>query len=108
MIENVIQIKSGATNRLCKENYIWIPITFVRGNIRCLKNSTDDLIITCDEMIDVSDAMSINLNDKKATCKEDNYYISLTFLLATILLLITTICYYCIKHWSKQKYIWLY
>ena len=34
-----------------------------------LKSSTDDLIITCDEMIDVSDAMSINLNDKKATCK---------------------------------------
>ena len=69
MIENVIQIKSGATNRLCKENYIWNPITFVRENIRCLKSSTDDLIITCDEMIDVSDAMSINLNDKKVTCK---------------------------------------
>ena len=69
MIENVIQIKSGATNRLCKENYIWNPITFVRENIRCLKSSTDDLIITCDEMIDVSDAMSINLNDKKATWK---------------------------------------
>ena len=48
-------------------------------------------------------AMLINSKDKKETYKM-NYYILHTFLLVTLLLLImVTICYYCIKHQSKQK-----
>ena len=70
-----------------------------------LKSIVDDLVITCDEIIDVSNIVSINLNYEKATCKMDNYYILLyftLFLLVTILLLIATICYYYIKNRSKQ------
>lgn len=43
----------------------------------------------------MSNTMPINLNDSKATFKMDNYFISLSFLLVIILLLIITICYYC-------------
>lgn len=58
-----------------------------------LKSIVHDLVIKGDESIDVSDTMSVNLNDKKSTCKLGNYYILLTFQLVTILLLITTLCY---------------
>ena len=34
-----------------------------------------------DEIIDVLDAVSMNLNDKKAMCRMDNYYILLSFLI---------------------------
>ena len=34
--------------------------------------------------IDISDIVSINLNEKKPTCEIDNYYVLLTFLLVTM------------------------
>ena len=59
--------------------------------INILKSIADDLVIACDESIDVLDTVSINLNDKEATCKMDSDYIIRTFLPVTILLLITVI-----------------
>ena len=54
--------------------------------------------------MDVPETVLINFNDKKTIHKMD-YYILHTFLLVTIMLLkIATICYYCIQHRSKQKY----
>ena len=48
--------------------------------------------------------VSINFNNNKGSCKMNNYYILLTFLLVTILFLMTvTICYYCINYCSKQE-----
>ena len=41
------------------------------------------------------DSVFKKLNDKKPTCKIDNYYILLTLLLRTILLLLTATFYYC-------------
>ena len=70
--------------------------------INILKSIADDLVITCDWIIDVLVTVSINLNDKEATCKMDSDYVILTFLLVTILLLITVIICYCfIKYLSK-------
>ena len=74
-----------------------------------LKNCTDEksiidgLVTICDEILDTSETMSINSNDKKGTYKMD-YYIVHTFLFVTIVtilaLIIVTIC---IKHLSKAK-----
>ena len=51
-------------------------------------------------------AMPTNFNEKKATCKTQNLYILLAFLLITIVLLIAVrICCYLIKYWAKQKHL---
>ena len=56
----------------------------------------DDLAITCDEFIDVEEAKAIA---KNITYKTQNFYISLTFLLVIITLLITVSIYcYLIKY----------
>ena len=70
--------------------------------INILKSIADDLVITCDWIIDVLVTVSINLNDKEGTCEMDSDYVIPTFLLVTILLLITVIICYCfIKYLSK-------
>ena len=78
----------------------------------------DDSAIICDKVID-SDAEGdaeakskdeaksynkTNFNEKKtATCKTQNFYVSLAFLLITIALLIAVSIYcYLIKYWAKQ------
>ena len=52
----------------------------------------DDSKITCDEIIESYDEetqiIPTNFNEKKATCKMQNFYILLAFLLITIELLI--------------------
>ena len=53
---------------------------------RYIKDIVDHLVIICDEIIDVPNTVSINLNDK-GTCKMDNYYVLLTIFLLTVLLL---------------------
>ena len=70
-----------------KKDYICNPSTCSCEISRYLKAIADDLVISCDEIMevvtklcDVSDTESINLTDKKAACKIDNYYILLTFL----------------------------
>ena len=48
--------------------------------------------------------ISTNFNEKKATCKTQNFYILRTFLLITIVLLIAvSIYYYLIKYRANQK-----
>ena len=70
----------------------------------------DDSTIICDEVMEPYDeeikTNSKNLNEKKVTCKTQNVYILLAFLLITIALLIT-VCIYCylIKYRAKQNYL---
>ena len=60
-------------------------------------------MIKCDKTIDVEET---NFNEKNITCKTQNFYISLTFLLITIAILIAVSIYcYLIKYRSKQKYL---
>ena len=47
----------------------------------------DDSVITCDKIIE--ETVSTNFNEEKATCKTQNFYILVAFLLITIVLLIT-------------------
>ena len=64
----------------------------------------DDSVITCDEIIE--ETVLINLNGRKATCKMQNLYILLAFLLITIALLIAVSIYcYLIKYQAKQKHL---
>ena len=57
----------------------------------------DDSVITCDEIIE--ETVPTNFKKKKATCKTQNLYILLAFVLITIALLIAvSICCYWIKY----------
>ena len=67
----------------------------------------DDSAIICDEVIDVeaksndkeTKTVTVNFNEKKASCKMQNFYILLAFLLITIALLTAvSIYYYLIKY----------
>ena len=88
-----------------QKDYFWNSSTCAWEINRYLKSIANDLVIICNEIIDavaksyenVYGTESINLNDKKATCKIDNYYILITLLLVTILSLINATCYYCIN-----------
>ena len=61
--------------------------------------------IMCDELIE-SYEEETNFNKKKATCKTQNFYILLAFLLITIALLIAVSIYcYLIKYRAKQKHL---
>ena len=64
----------------------------------------DDSVITCDEFIE--ETVPTNFNEKKATCKTQNFYIWLAFLLITTTLLIA-VSIYCfpIMYRAKQKHL---
>ena len=65
----------------------------------------DNLPIVCNEVIK-SYEKETNFNEKKATCKRQNFYILLVFWLITIALLIGVSIYcYLIKHQEKQKHL---
>ena len=70
----------------------------------------DNLTITCHEIIESYyegiKTIPTNFNEKKATCRTQNFCISLAFLLITIALLIAVSIYsYLIKYRSKQKHL---
>ena len=67
----------------------------------------DDSVITCDEsyakLSPKDDEEETNFNEKKATCKSQNFYILLEFLLITLILLIAVSIYrYLIKYQAKH------
>ena len=65
----------------------------------------DDSVIICDEVIE-SFKEETNFYEKKATCKMQNFYIILAFLLTVITLLIAVSIYcYLIKYRAKQKHL---
>ena len=70
----------------------------------------DNSAITCDEIIESNNEetkfIPTNFNEKKATCKMQNFYILLAFLLITMALLIAVSIYcYLIKCRAKQKHL---
>ena len=63
-----------------------------------------DSVIMSDEVI--KKTISANFNEKKATCKTQNFCILLVFLsIATTLLIAVSIYCYLIKHQAKQKHL---
>ena len=73
-----------------------------------------DSAVTCDEIIDAetkfnseeTKTIPTNFNERNITCKIQNLYILLVFLLITIALLIVVgISCYLIKYWAKQTHL---
>ena len=76
----------------------------------------DDSAIICDEIIELFDedaeaksydktkTIPTNFNEKKETCKTQNFY----FLIINYYSIIDSICCYLIKHRVKQKHLLLF
>ena len=70
----------------------------------------NDSSITCDEIIELFDqetkTILTNFNENKATCKTQNFYALLAFLLIAVALLIAVSNYCClVKYSAKQKHL---
>ena len=64
----------------------------------------DDSANICDEVTDAYN--ETNFNGKRVTCKTQNFYVLLAFLLITVALLIVVSIYcYLIKYRAKQKHL---
>ena len=74
---------------ICEKYYIWHPSTCICENGKYLASILDDSVITCDEIIE--ETVAANFNEKKATCKMQNLYILLAFLLIFMLLVAVSI-----------------
>ena len=77
-------------------------------NEKYVASIMDDPAIICDDVIESYDeeikTIPKNFNGKNITCKTQNFYILLAFLLITITLLIAISTYcYLIKYQAKQK-----
>ena len=86
--------------------YQRISLGFLNINWNKLKiwNILRILRIICNEVLDEDDeTIPKNFDEKKETCKMQNFYILLAFLLITIALL-TAVSIYCylIKYWAKN------
>ena len=74
------------------EKNVWNPPTYNCENAKYLASIMDNSMITCDKIIESYDEetkyIPTNFNGKQATCKTQNLYILLAFLLIAIALLI--------------------
>ena len=114
MEENVIEINSGITKNVdvVVKNVMYIKkiifgTLYVVGTLYVAISSCengnyfpsvlDDSAITCDEIIEPRNEgtkpIPTNFSKKKATCKSQNFYILLAFLLITLALLIVVSIY---------------
>ena len=98
---------------MCVKKNVWVPSTCVCEIDRYLKNITDDLVITCDEIIDVvaisycepTKTTPVNFKEKKATCIMENFYIlhGSIWISISLLIIVSMYCfYYQMRHQSKQ------
>ena len=119
MEENVFQNNDGKTvniyvrkkRHVCKKDYIRNHTACICESGQYLASIMDDSTITCDEIIESYDketkTVSTNFNGKKTTCKTQNFYILLVFLLIITIALMIAVSIYCysIKYWAKQKHL---
>ena len=82
--ENVIQINVDVSVKgfMYVKKYIWNPSLCKCKNWKYLASIMDNSAIMCDAIIE-SNNEEINFNEKKATCKTQNFYILLAFVLFT-------------------------
>ena len=102
-------------HHICENVYIWNPATCSCKNDKYLASIIDNSVITCEKITDLDSKLydketkpvTTNFNEKHITCKTQNVYILLAFLLITMALSIcVSICSYPIKYGAKQKH-WL-
>ena len=63
----------------------------------------DDSAFMCDEIVE--ETVLANFNEKKATCKTQNFYFTCIFINQIPLLIAVSIYWYLIKHRTKQKHL---
>ena len=94
--------------------YIWNLGTCNCENGKHLASVTDDSVITCDKIINAepksndeeTKPVPTNFNENNLTCKTQNFYNLLAFLLITIASLVTVSIYcYLIKYLAKRKHL---
>ena len=92
-----------------EKDYVWNSATCSCENGKYFANIVDDSVIMCDEIIESyheeTKTIPTNFNERKATCKVQNFNILLGFLLITVTLLIA-VNIYCnlIKYLAKQEH----
>ena len=65
-----------------------------------------DSAITCDEFIEETETIPRSVNEESITCKKQNFYVLLVFLLIAIAFLAAASIYcYVIKYLAKQKHL---
>ena len=99
-------------HHISQKDYVWNPATCNSGNEKHLASIIDDSPTICDEAIESYDEELKTIlktkifNQKKVTCKIQNFCILLAFLLITIALLIAVSTYcYLIKYRAKEEYL---
>ena len=98
------ECKTPKKHHMCKKDYIGNPSTRACEIDKHLKSNIGDSVILCDKVADVLENVLLRFNDKKSKNKMGCFYILHSSLsVAILLLVIITICDYCIKHHSKQK-----
>ena len=53
---------------MCKKDYIWNPATYSCKNGKYLESIIEDLVITCDEIIEETKTVRRNFNEKNEIC----------------------------------------
>ena len=89
-------------HHICKSDYIWNPTSCSCENGKYLAGIIDDSVVICDEIIE--ETIPTNFNEKNITCKTQNFYILLPFLLIIISLLkVVSIYCYLLKYRAKKN-----
>ena len=80
----MINVYESVKNAMYVKKIVWNPATYNCENVKYLPSIIDDSVIICDEVIESYDEeiknIPTNFNEKKATCKTQNFYILLAFL----------------------------
>ena len=98
---------------VCEKDYVRNSSTCSCENGKYLASIMDNSAIMCDEVKESNNeetkTIRTNFNEKKGTCKTQNLYTLLAFLLMIIAFLIAVINYCClIKYRAKQKHLLLF
>ena len=102
--------------RICKKDYIWNPSAWTCENSKYLESIAETSVITCDEIIAVTNIVStkmintvaisttsITYHSKKVRYKIDCNILHTGLLVIILLLIIAIISYHYAKNRSKQK-----
>ena len=71
-------------HQIGEKEYILSPATCSCKNRKHLASIIDNSGTTCDKIIEETKTVPTNFNEKNTTCKTQNFYVLLVFLLITI------------------------
>ena len=68
-INACVSVKNQKKHYACKKGYIWISATCTCENGKYLGSIIENLVITCNEIIEESKTVPTNINDRKLSCQ---------------------------------------